>query len=85
MGLALAIDYTLLIVSRFRDEMADGATRDDALVTHHGDGGPHGVVLRHDRRAVDGSDGPVPDALPEVVRATQESPQSRSPRSPRWW
>ena len=25
MGLALAIDYTLLIVSRFRDEVADGA------------------------------------------------------------
>ena len=32
LGLALAIDYTLLIVSRFRDEMANGATRDDALV-----------------------------------------------------
>ncbi len=32
MGLALAIDYTLLIVSRFRDELADGARRDDALV-----------------------------------------------------
>jgi putative drug exporter of the RND superfamily len=33
MGLALAIDYTLLIISRFRDELADGADRDDALVT----------------------------------------------------
>lgn len=32
LGLALAIDYTLLIVSRFRDEIARGATRDDALV-----------------------------------------------------
>ncbi|WP_077100060.1 MMPL family transporter [Mycobacterium terramassiliense] len=32
LGLALAIDYTLLIVSRFRDEMARGATRDDALM-----------------------------------------------------
>ena len=32
MGLALAIDYTLLIVSRFRDELADGADRDEALV-----------------------------------------------------
>ena len=31
MGLALAIDYTLLILSRFRDELADGATRDEAL------------------------------------------------------
>ena len=32
MGLALAIDYTLLMISRFRDELADGATRDQALV-----------------------------------------------------
>ncbi len=32
LGLALAIDYTLLIVSRFRDEMAAGANRDDALM-----------------------------------------------------
>ena len=33
MGLALAIDYTLLIISRYRDELADGASRDDALIT----------------------------------------------------
>jgi putative drug exporter of the RND superfamily len=32
MGLALAIDYTLLIISRFRDEVAQGADRDEALV-----------------------------------------------------
>ncbi len=32
MGLALAIDYTLLIISRYRDEVADGATREAALV-----------------------------------------------------
>ena len=32
MGLALAIDYTLLIISRYRDELADGADRDEALV-----------------------------------------------------
>ena len=32
MGLALAIDYTLLIVSRYRDELANGAGRDEALV-----------------------------------------------------
>lgn len=31
MGLALAIDYTLLMFSRFRDELADGMSRDDAL------------------------------------------------------
>ncbi len=32
MGLALAIDYTLLIVSRYRDELAEGAAPDRALV-----------------------------------------------------
>src|SRR6202011_5874918 len=32
MGLALSIDYTLLIISRYRDELADGADRDRALV-----------------------------------------------------
>ena len=32
MGLALAIDYTLLIISRYRDELADGADRDQAVI-----------------------------------------------------
>jgi putative drug exporter of the RND superfamily len=32
LGLALAVDYTLLIISRYRDELADGASQDDALV-----------------------------------------------------
>jgi len=32
LGLALAIDYTLLIVSRYRDELADGADREVAVV-----------------------------------------------------
>lgn len=31
MGLALAIDYTLLMISRYRDELADGASFDIAL------------------------------------------------------
>lgn len=33
MSLALAIDYTLLILSRFREEMAEGGDREQALIT----------------------------------------------------
>lgn len=33
LGLALAIDYTLLMVSRYRDEVEGGASREDALAT----------------------------------------------------
>ena len=32
LGLALAIDYTLLIISRYRDELAEGVPRDRALI-----------------------------------------------------
>ena len=32
LGLALAIDYSLLVISRYRDELADGASRDEALI-----------------------------------------------------
>ena len=33
MGLALAIDYTLLMISRFREELADGRSRGEAVRT----------------------------------------------------
>ena len=67
MGLALAIDYTLLIISRYRDELADGAGR-DAAWCGHGDGRAHRRVLGHDRGSVDGRDGRLPHGVPQVVR-----------------
>ncbi len=45
MGLALAIDYTLLMISRYRDELADGGEPGGCAGAHHGDGGPHRGVL----------------------------------------
>ena len=39
MGLALAVDYSLLIVSRHRDEIAEGATVNEALVRSMGTAG----------------------------------------------
>ncbi len=68
MGLALAIDYTLLIISRYRDELADGADRDDALIRTMATAGrtvlfsativalSMAVMVR------------VPDGVPQVVR-----------------
>jgi len=32
LGVALAVDYTLLILSRYRDELAEGSDRDEALI-----------------------------------------------------
>lgn len=43
-GLGVAIDYSLFIVSRYRDELANGASYDDALVTALDTAG-HAVVF----------------------------------------
>jgi putative drug exporter of the RND superfamily len=39
MGLALSVDYTLLVISRYRDELATGAAPDEALVRTMGTAG----------------------------------------------
>ena len=68
MGMALAIDYTLLILSRFRDELAEGRTRDDALIRTMATAGRTVMFSALDGGAVDGDDGAVSPVLSEVVR-----------------
>ena len=53
-GLGLAIDYSLFIVSRFREELATGAERGEALRADDADGRPHGAVQRGDGGGRDG-------------------------------
>ena len=68
MGLALAIDYTLLILSRFRDEVADGVEAGQGAGAHDGRCRPDRAVLGDDGRAVDVDAGALSDVFAEVVR-----------------
>ena len=68
MGLALAIDYTLLIISRYRDELADGAGRDDALVRTMATAGRTVLFSATTVALSMAVMVAVPDALPQVVR-----------------
>ena len=68
MGMALAIDYTLLILSRFRDELAEGQTRDAALIRTMATAG-RTVLFSAMTVALSMADaGAVPAVLPEIVR-----------------
>ena len=49
-GLGVAIDYSLLVVVRWREERAHGHEGDEAVVRGDGDRRPRGRVQRHDRR-----------------------------------
>ena len=50
LGLGLAIDYTLFLVTRFREELGNGAEPRDAVRRHDAHRGPHGGLLGRDRR-----------------------------------
>ena len=63
-GLGLAIDYSLFVVSRFREELATRPGRSEALLVTHAHRRAHGAVQRRDRRGRDGLADRLPPALP---------------------
>ena len=82
LGLALAIDYTLLIVSRYRDESEVVQPRKPPG-DHDVHCGTHRAVLGDDRGAVAVGAVGLPDVLPQIVRLLGSRP-SRSPPPPLW-
>ena len=75
LGLGLAIDYTLFLVTRFREELANGAEPQAAVVTTMNTAGKHDRLLRRHRRrrARDA------DAVPARLRAVH-GPRRRERR-----
>ena len=67
LGLGLAIDYALFVVSRFREELRlPGATTEDALVRTMAHRRPHRRVLRPHGRDLAGLPAAVPAGVPAV-------------------
>ena len=64
LGLGLAIDYSLFMVSRFREELERGLETAAALRATMTTAGPHGAVLLDHRRGGAGVAARVPAALP---------------------
>ena len=77
LGIGLAIDYALFVVSRFREELAllpdDDPTRRARRSAHDGDRRPHRAVLRADRRRGDGQPAGLPAGVPEAAWGTAAS------------
>ena len=66
LGLGLAIDYALFVVSRFREEVRSGKDTEAALRPHDGHRRPHGRVLRPHRGDLAGLAAVLPAGLPAV-------------------
>ena len=85
LGLGLAIDYSLFIVSRFREELAAGRSSDDAVVARGRNRRPHRWLLGPHRGRLAVGVARVPAVLPAVVclRRHRRRAQRRCRRAPR--
>ena len=86
-GLGIAIDFGLYIVSRFREEIAEGYDTEAAVRRTMMTVGPDGDVLRGDHRRVGGAAAAVPAGLPEVHHLRDHRhgrARRRCCRSPCW-
>ena len=66
LGLGLAIDYGLFMVSRFREELHRQDTTADAVAAHGRHRGPHRRGLRHHRGGRAGQPHAVPGDVPAL-------------------
>ena len=80
-GLALAVDYSLLMVSRFREERADGTDVPDRRRTHRDDRRAHHHLLRADRHRLPGR--PVRVRRPHLHLARRRRHRHRPGRAGR--
>lgn len=68
LGLGLAIDYSLFIVTRYREELARGRTVHEAIAQSVRTMRPHGPVLRPHRRRISLGDARLPHVPPALLR-----------------
>ncbi len=68
MGLGLAIDYSLFVVSRYREELGNGVSSPVAVGRVDADRGSHGRIQCSHGCDLTGRAGRVSDAVPTIVR-----------------
>ncbi len=81
LGLGLAIDYGLFMVSRFREELRRGLSTEDGGGPDDGDRGPHGRGVRADRGDRAGRAADLPAGLPALDGLRRDGRGAGR----RWW
>ena len=81
MGLGLAIDYSLFVISRYREEREAGYASNDAVIRAGGDRWSCGVLQRAHRRGVALGAARLPHRLPALVRLRRRTCRGSRGRS----